>query len=45
VAASLEICRRGIYKYIKGSKVLPELTEKDIVTMSNMVFVKDHVRD
>jgi len=43
VSASLEICRRGFNKYIKGSILYPEITKKDVITMSNLVF--DQVRD
>ncbi len=42
VNASLEICRRGIYKYEKG-KFYPEISEKDVITMSNLI--EDQTRD
>jgi IS605 OrfB family transposase len=42
VSASLEICRRGLYKFEKG-KFFPELTSKDLDTMSNLI--KNQVRD
>ncbi|GEM_PF-2022018 len=42
VSASLEICRRGIYKFEKG-KFFPELTFKDLDTMSNLI--KNQMRD
>ena len=42
VNASIEICRRGIFKYTKGSSIFPEITSTILDTMSKRF---DSLRD
>lgn len=35
--ASIEICRRGMFKYIKGNSIVPTVSITDQVTMSKLV--------
>jgi len=41
VNASIEICRRGIYKFVKGRSLYPPITEFDRNTMSSLIQASD----